>query len=125
MNKKHLVGIIVLFLGIFAISATIVNAGIPDVFCLRQQPMTVILKDDADLGLAKEEISKIHQIKIESIQDRNKEWSRMVNKMDLPKMDNPFKNEVVIKISKKADADEISNQIKSLDFVEDIKSEDE
>lgn len=121
MNNKILIGIIILFIGIFTVSVTVVNANIADFLCPQKQTVTVILTNNADLNKAKANISKIPKIKIVSIQDRNKEWSDMVNKMDLPKMDNPFKNEMVIKINKNANTDEITKTIKSMDFVESIE----
>ena len=125
MNTKLIIGLIILIISIFTVSMTVVNANIINFLFPKKTTMLVILKNDADITLAKTKISKIHKVKIVWIQDRNKEWSKMVNKMDLPKMDNPFKNEVVIKLNRKANTDEIINNLKSMDFVESIKYEPE
>ena len=73
------------------------------------------------MDIYKKKISKIPQVKITNVQYRDKEWSKMVNKMDLPKMENPFKNEVTLKTKRNADINEIYNKIKEMNFVEDIK----
>ena len=123
MNNKILSGILVfvLFVGVFTFFITVANAKDSDIFSSKQQTMTIILKDNADINISKNKISKIPKVRIIRITDRNKEWSKMVNKMDLPKMDNPFKNEVFIKLRRNASVDEIYNKIKELDFVVDIK----
>ena len=64
---------------------------------------------------------KIPHVKIIKIKYRDKEWSKLVNRMDLPNMENPFKNEFTIKVKKKADIDKIYNKIKEMSFVEDVK----
>ena len=123
MNNKLLFIIItiILFVSIFTVLTTVVNAKSLNLFCVKKQNLIIILKDEADIEKSKTAISKIPKIKITKIQDRNKEWSRMVNKMDLPKMENPFKNEFTVKIKKKANTDEIYNKIKEMNFVEDVK----
>ncbi|MCR5266602.1 MAG: permease-like cell division protein FtsX [Cyanobacteria bacterium RUI128] len=108
--------IIVLFVGV--LFTTVGNT--KDLF-YQKQNMIVTLGNDVKMDKAKKEISAIPQIKIVKITDRNKEWSKMVNKMDLPNMDNPFKNVFVIKVNKKADTDEIFNKIKGIDFVENVR----
>lgn len=120
MNNKLLITIlaaVILFSGIFTVFITVVNAK----NCSKAQNLTVTMKNETDMDKAKKEISKLPKIKIIKITDRTKEWSRMVNKMDLPKMENPFKNEFVIKTKKNANIDEIYNQIKEMDFVENIE----
>ena len=114
--------IVILLVGIFSVFATVVYAKGSNFLCHKKNDLIIVLKNDANLDKAKFEISKISHVKITKIQDRNKEWSKMVNKMDLPRMENPFKNEVTIKTNKKADLDEIRNKIKEMDFVEDIKN---
>ena len=61
------------------------------------------------------------QIKVINIKYRDKEWSKKVNKYDLPNMENPFKNEFTVKVNKNTNIDEIYNQIKEMDFVEAVK----
>ena len=123
MNNKLLfaIVIVVLFIGIFTLSVTVVNAKGLNLSCFKKQNMTVILKNDANIDVSKKKISEIPQVKIIKIKYRDKEWSKMVNKMDLPKMENPFKNEFTVKMKKNANAEEIYNTIKKMDFVEDVK----
>ena len=109
---------IVLFVGILTLFTTVGNA--KGLF-YQKQNMIVTLGNDVKMDKAKKEISAIPQVKIVKITDRNKEWSKMVNKMDLPNMDNPFKNVFVIKVNKKADINEIFNKIKGIDFVENVR----
>ena len=45
----------------------------------------------------------------------------MVNKYDLPNMENPFKNEITIKINKNANVNEIYNKLKETDFIENVQ----
>ena len=127
MNNKliSIMVIIALVVGIFAVSVTVVNANMSGFLPSRNRIMTVVLKDNTDMTKAKDEISRMSKVKIVSVQDRNIEWSRMVNKMDLPKMDNPFKNEIVIKINKNGDMSGICNKIKEMDFVESVEKEPE
>lgn len=122
MNNKLLsaVAAIVLFTGIFTLFVTVTKAECSNLFCSKKQ-IVVTLKDDANIDIAKDKISKIPKVRIINIQNRDKEWSKMVNKMDLPKMENPFKNEFTIKINRKANIDEISKVIKEMDFVVDVK----
>ena len=123
MNSKILsiVGVIVLLVGICTVFITVVNAKGLNLLCSKKQSMLITLKNDAKMDIAKEKISKIPHVKITKIQYRDKEWSKMVNKMDLPKMDNPFKNEFTLKISKKADINEIYKKITEMDFVEKVE----
>lgn len=123
MNNKLLFAalIIVLLVGIFAVFATVACAKGTSLFCTKKQILIITLNDSVDMDKAKNIISKIPKIRILKMQYRDKEWSKMVNKMDLPNIDNPFKNEIVINIDKKADINEIYNTIKEIDFVEDIK----
>ena len=123
MNNKLLsvLLIIILSAGIFTVFATVVYAKSSGLLCSKKQKMTVTLKNDANIDKAKVKILEIQKVKIINIKDRNQEWSRMVNKMDLPKMENPFKNEFVIKINKNANTDEIYGKIKELDFVENVE----
>ena len=122
MNNRLLsaVAAIVLFTGIFTLFVTVTKAECSNLFCSKKQ-IVVTLKDDANIDIAKDKISKIPKVRIINIQNRDKEWSKMVNKMDLPKMENPFKNEFTIKINRKANIDEISKVIKEMDFVVDVK----
>lgn len=123
MNNKSLYTIItiILFLGIFTVFATVVYAKNANFLCSNKQKMVITLKNETDMDSAKKKISKIPKLKIIKIQDRNKEWSRMVNKMDLPNMDNPFKNEITVSLGKKANINGIYSQIKNIDFVENIQ----
>lgn len=120
MSNKLLsaVIIIVLFIGILTIFARVVYAKSSNLLCSKKQDIIVTLRDDADIEKSKEQILKIPQIKITKITDRNKEWSKMVNKYDLPRMENPFKNEFVIKTKRNANIDEIINQLKEMAFIE-------
>ncbi len=122
-NNKLLffTALIILFVGIFSAFTTVVYAKNPN--WLYSAKVVIILKNDADINAAKDKISQIPKVKIIKTQYRDKEWSKMVNKMDLPKMENPFKNEFVITIGKKANAEKTLNQIKALDFVESIKND--
>lgn len=113
--------IVVLFAGIFAAFTTVVNAKGLNLLCSKKQIMTVILKNEAKIDTAKDKILEIPQVKIIKIKYRDEEWSRMVNKMDLPNMQNPFKNEFIIKINKNANIGEIYNTIKEMDFVENVE----
>ena len=121
MKIKIILTIFILLAGIFTIFITVANAKSLNFIYSKKQNMIVILKDNANINKSKEKISEIPKIKIIKITDRNKEWSKMVNKMDLPKMDNPFKNEFIITIKKNTNITEIYNTIKSMDFVEDVK----
>ena len=119
MNYKSLclVFAIVLFIGIFA---TVAYAKGSNIFYSKQN-ILVTLKNEAEIEKSKIAILKIPQIKIVNIKYRDKEWSKMVNKMDLPKMENPFKNEFTLKTNKNADTNDILNKIKQMDFVEKVE----
>ena len=124
MNNKLLLMIVLLFIfvGIFTIFITVANAKSLKFLCSKKQNITVTLKNETNLENAKDKISKIPQIKIVKITDRNEEWSKYINKYDdLPNMQNPFKNEFVLKINKKTDINEIFSKLKEMDFVEDVK----
>jgi cell division protein FtsX len=123
MSNKLIYGIIIiiLFVGIFTILTTTVKAKGLNILCIIKPDIVVILKNEAEIEKSKIAISKIPQVKIINITYRDKEWSRMVNKMDLPNMENPFKNEFAIKIKKNSNKDEIINKIKNMSFVEDVK----
>ena len=127
MNNKLLYAIIIFILsaGMFTVFATVVQAESFNLFGSNKQTIKVILKNETKINEAKDKISEISKIKIIKIQDRNKEWSRMVNKMDLPNMENPFKNEFTVKLKRNANISEICNQIKKMDFVENIIYADE
>ena len=120
MNNKILsvILIIVLFAGIFTAVASAKNLNF---LCSKKESITVTLKNDAKMDAAKDEISKIPQIKIIDIKYRDKEWSKMVNKMDLPRMENPFKNEFTLMPNKNANIKEISDKINGMDFVEKVE----
>ena len=120
MNNKlfYIIVLIILFIGIFT---KVVYAKSFNLFCLQKQNMIVTLKNDANIDASKNKILEIPQIKIINIKYRDKEWSKMLNKYDLPKMENPFKNEITIKAKKNANLTEIYNKLKKMDFVEDIK----
>ena len=92
-----------------------------NLFCFKKQNITVTLKNEADINKSKDVISKIPNVKITDIKYRDKEWSKMVNKYDLPNMENPFKNEFTVRVNKNTDINKIYNQIKEMDFVEVIK----
>ena len=123
MNKNlfSIILMIVFFAGLFAAFTAVVNAKSLNLQSAKNQKILVILRNDAKLDASKAEILKLSKIKIIKITDRDKEWSKMVNKMDLPKMENPFKNELIIKVNKNANADEIFNKIKGMDFVENVE----
>ena len=116
-----LILITVLFAGIFTVFATVVYAKNTNLLCSDKPKINIILKNDADVDAAKIKIAKIPQTKIIKIIYRDKEWSKMVNKMDLPKMDNPFKNEITVRLNKKANINELSAEIKEMDFVENVE----
>ena len=124
MNNKMLLIIVMLimFISAFIVFITVANAKNLNFLCPKKQNITVILKNETNLEKAKAKILEIPQIKILKITDRNKEWSKYVNKYDdLPNIQNPFKNEFVIKTNKKANVNEIFNKIKEMDFIEDVK----
>ncbi len=121
MNLKLAFIIIVLFTVIFTVFATVVNAENLNFLCSKKQKLAVTLKNEASIESSKDKILQISNVKIISTKYRDKEWSKMVNKYDLPNMENPFKNEFVIKINKKADINEIYNKIKDMDFVENVE----
>lgn len=121
MNNKlvFIIIIIVIFVSIFTVFATVAKAN--NLFSANKQNIIIILKNDADINVAKDKILKIPQIKITKITYRDKEWSKMVNKMDLPNMENPFKNEFTVKFKRNSNINEILNKIKEMDFVENVK----
>ena len=124
MNNKLLLMIVILimFISAFTVFITVANAKNLNFLCSKKQNITVILKNETNIEKAKAKILEIPQIKIIKITDRNKEWSKYVNKYDdLPNMQNPFKNEFVIKPNKKANVNEISGKLKEMDFIEDVK----
>ena len=121
-NKILLIVILIMFVGAFTVFITVANAKNLNFLCSKKQNITVTLKNETNIEKAKAKISEIPQIKIIKITDRNKEWSKMVNKYDdLPNMQNPFKNEFVIKTNKKANVNEVLRKIKEMDFIEDVK----
>ena len=119
MNYKllFLFTIIAIAASVFTVYAKVLNT--EDL--AKKQKIIVTLKNEADINASKNKILELTQVKIISTKYRDKEWSKMVNKYDLPNMENPFKNEFVIKTNKKADINEIYNKIKEMDFVENIK----
>ena len=124
MNNKLLliIGILIMFAGAFTVFITVANAKNLNFLCSKKQNITVTLKNETNIEKAKSKILEIPQIKILKITDRNKEWSKYVNKYDdLPNMQNPFKNEFVVKTNKKANINEIVRKIKEMDFIEDVK----
>ena len=121
-NKILLIVILIMFVGAFTVFITVANAKNLNFLCSKKQNITVTLKNETNIEKAKAKISEIPQIKIIKITDRNKEWSKYVNKYDdLPNMQNPFKNEFVIKTNKKANVNEVLRKIKEMDFIEDVK----
>ena len=123
MNSKFIytIFIIALFAGIFIIFPRVASAKCLNLSCFQKQNMTVTLKDNADIDTSKNIISKTLKVKIIKVTDRNKEWSKMVNRMDLPKMENPFKNEFIIQMNKNANINEIYDKIKGMEFVENVE----
>ena len=121
MNIKMMSAVTIIILCI-CIFATVVYAKGSSLFSKRPN-IIVTLKNEADIEKSKTAILQIPQIKIIKTIYRDEEWSRMVNKMDLPKMDNPFKNEFIIRLNKNADKDEIFNKIKDMSFVEKVEDE--
>ena len=123
MNNKllSLVTIIVLLAGLFTVFITVANAENLNLLHSKNQYILVTLKNEADIEKAKTKILEIPKIKILKITDRNKEWSKHVNKYDLPNMENPFKNELTIKANKNKDINEVYNQIKEMNFVEKVE----
>lgn len=123
MDSKLLYKVIVVILLaiVFMIFAIVVNAKSANIFCSKEPNIIITLKNDANVDMSKDEILKIPQIKILKIRYRDKEWSKMVNKMDLPNMQNPFKNEIIIKTSKNVDTNEVYNKIEKMDFVDEVK----
>lgn len=122
MNNKLISAVIigVLFVSISTVFIAVVKAEGLNLLGIKKYNMIITLKNDADADTIKNEILKIPQVKITDIKYRDKEWSKMVNKMDLPNMENPFKNEIFIKTNKKANINDIYNKIKEMDFVEDV-----
>lgn len=123
MNSKLLskVIIVILLAIVFMIFVIVVNAKSANIFCSKEPNIIITLKNDANVDISRDEILKIPQIKILKIRYRDKEWSKMVNKMDLPNMQNPFKNEIIIKTSKNVDTNEVYNKIEKMDFVDEVK----
>ena len=123
MNNKLLLAIvmIMLFAGVFTVFITAVYAKGSNLLCSKNKNLLITLKNEADINKSKDVISKIPRLKIIKITDRNKEWSKMVNKYDLPNMENPFKNEFILKVKKGGNIDDIYNKIKEMSFVENIK----
>ena len=124
MNNKLLliILILVMFIGAFTVFIAVANAKNLNFLCFKKQNIIVTLKNETNLEKAKDKILEIPQIKIIKITDRNNEWSKYINKYDdLPNIQNPFKNEFVIKVDKKANANEILNKIKEMDFIEEVE----
>ena len=122
MNNKLLsVIVIILFIGLFTAFITLANTAHANLLCSNKQKMIVTLKNEANIETAKNIISEIPHIKIIKIQNRDKEWSKMVNRMDLPNMENPFKHEFTLKIKRNANINDIYNKIKEMNFVENVK----
>ena len=113
--------IISLFASVLKLFEISVNAQDFKLLSKNKNNIIVTLKNEADIEKSKEAISNIPQVKIIGIKYRDKEWSKKVNKYDLPNMENPFKNEFVIKANKNADISEIYNKIKTMSFVEKIE----
>ena len=123
MNNKIISSIIIIafVVTISTVFITVANAKSLDFLCFKKPNIIVTLKNTSDIYVSKKEILKIPQVKITNIKYREKEWSKMVNKMDLPNMENPFKNEFTVKIEKNANINEIYNKIKDMDFVENVQ----
>ena len=121
-NKILLIVILIMFVGAFTVFITVANAKNLNFLCFKKQNIIVTLKNETNLEKAKDKILEIPQIKIIKITDRNNEWSKYINKYDdLPNIQNPFKNEFVIKVDKKANVNEILNKIKEMDFIEEVE----
>lgn len=126
MNNKtfSIIFITSLLVGIITIFSARVFADGTDFLCSFQgnnYTLAITLKDNTDIEVSKTEILKISDIKIKKIVYKDKEWSKFVNKYDdLPNMENPFKNEIWIKVNKKANLKEIYEEINKLSFVEGI-----
>ena len=123
MNQKLIFAIIIisLFTSGFKLFATPIDAQNFKFLSPSENNLTVILKNEADIEKSKNKILEIPNIKIVKTVYRNEEWSKMVNKYDLPNIENPFKNEFIIKANKNADMSEIYNIIKKMSFVEKIE----
>ena len=117
MNYKLLFifTIIAIFASVFTVFANVVNI---EGLTTKKQEIIITLKNEANMDISKDKILEIPHVKIIHTKSRDKEWSKMVNKYDLPNMENPFKNEFIIKINKNADTNEIYNKITEMDFVE-------
>lgn len=123
MNNKMLIIIttVIIFVVISTIFTTVAKAKGLNFLCSKNRNIIVALKNEAEIEKAKSAILKIPKIKIIKITYRDKEWSKKVNKYDLPNMENPFKNEFIIYVDKKANIDEVFNKIKAMSFVENVK----
>ena len=114
MNKKILIIIIALIPFIIAGSAfsSTIN---------RKKVIVVSLKNEANIEVSKNEVLKIPHVKKITVVYRDEEWSKYVNKYDLPKMENPFKNELIIKTDKPENMENVYNEIQRKDFSEEIR----
>ena len=114
MNKKILIIIIALIPFIIAGSAfsSTIN---------RKKVIVVSLKNEANIEVSKNEVLKIPHVKKITVVYRDEEWSKYVNKYDLPKMENPFKNELIIKTDKPENMENVYNEIQRKDFSEKIR----
>ena len=123
MKQKIIFALIIisLFTSIFKLFEISVNAQDFKFLSSSKNNIIVILRNDADIEKSKAAVSKIPQVKIIEIKYRDKEWSKKVNKYDLPNMENPFKNRIIIKADKNADIPEIYNKLKKMSFVEKIE----
>ncbi len=115
MNKNILLIIFVILISLIvtgsAFSSTI----------NRSKVIILTLKNEADIEKSKNEVLKIPHVKKISITYRDKEWSKYVNKYDLPKMENPFKNELIVKVDKKINLEEVFNEVQKKDFSEKVR----
>lgn len=123
MNNKLLftVAAIILTVGILFVFTAAGKAKGLNLLFSKQQEIIITLKNDADIDVSKDIILKIPQVKITNIKYRDKEWSKTVNKYDLPNMENPFKNEITVKINTKTNGNEIYKKLKEMDFIENVQ----
>ena len=82
------------------------------------QVIVVTLKTGTNIETQETEILKIPHVKKIKVKTKEDQWSNYVNKWDLPKMENPFKDTIIIRVDKQKNIEEVFEKVSQKDYVE-------
>ena len=84
------------------------------------QVVVVKLKDGRNMETIETEISKMPHVKKVIVKTKEEQWSNYVNKMDLPKMENPFKDTIIIRVDRQKNIKEVFENVSQKDYVDTV-----